>query len=191
MTLLVVGLGNPGPKFAKSRHNLGFMALDALHDRFAFPRWVSRFHGLFSKGGIDGRTVMLLKPQTYMNRSGVALAECKRFYKLGGKDILVVYDDLDLEPGRLRIRHKGGTGGHKGLESIRALAGPEFVRLKLGIGHPGSRTKVNSWVLTPFSAGESEKVAAFLQKLAEEFPNYVGDAPDRFASRVMQEQAKS
>ena len=155
---LVVGLGNPGPKYAGTRHNAGFMVVDALHRRAAGAGWQEKFQGLASRVDLAGRPALLLKPLTFMNLSGRSAARAAAFFRIGSADVVVVHDDLDLEFGVVRVKVGGGTGGHKGLVSCAAeLADPGFVRVRVGVGRPpfGDAT---DYVLQPFSKAEAAEI---------------------------------
>lgn len=165
---IFAGLGNPGPRYAMNRHNIGFMALDVLADRHGFAPWRSRFQGLTSEGHLGGEKVLLLKPQTFMNESGRSIAEAARFYKLASDDIVVWHDELDLAPGKVRVKRGGGVAGHNGLRSTQACLGtPDFKRVRLGIGHPGHRERVLGFVLGDFSRNERVWLDPFLDALAD------------------------
>jgi PTH1 family peptidyl-tRNA hydrolase len=153
--VLIVGLGNPGTQYEKNRHNVGFMAVDAIHQAYCFSPWKNRFHSLASEGLLEGRKIYLLKPQTFMNLSGQSVGEIARFYKIDLKDILVIHDELDLPEGKVRIKTGGGHGGHNGLKSIDAHLGKEYRRLRLGIGHPGHKALVNKHVSRGFFQSRS------------------------------------
>lgn len=147
---MVVGLGNPGSQYAKSKHNTGFMAVDAISAKLAIPITKHEFNALTGSGRIDGEKVMLVKPQTFMNDSGRAVGELKAFYQFHDDEILIIQDDMDMAIGRLRLRQKGSAGGHNGIKSIINVLGTQnFYRAKLGIQHPRQQ-KVVDWVLTPF-----------------------------------------
>ena len=182
--LLIAGLGNPEAKYAKNRHNIGFMAVDALARHFTFPAYREKFHGLVSDGLIGNTKVLLLKPQTYMNRSGISIAEAAGFYKLSGEQIIVFYDELDLPPGKLRIRRGGGLAGHNGLRSIKAHMGTDFRRARLGIGHPGSKDHVTGHVLGDFSKTDSHWVDSFLGAICAHAELLVAGADATFQNRV-------
>lgn len=147
---LFVGLGNPGAKYAHNRHNIGFMALDRIAEDHGFSPWKSKFQGEISEGTIGGIKVLLLKPQTYMNNSGQSVGEAMRFYKLTPADVTVLHDELDLAPGKARVKQGGGHAGHNGLRSIHAHIGAEYARVRLGIGHPGHKDAVAGYVLRDF-----------------------------------------
>lgn len=163
---LLVGLGNPGGQYAKNRHNIGFMAVDAIHERHGFAPWRSRFSALISEGRIGKHKVLLAKPTTFMNLSGQAAGEIARFYKLEPGDVTVIHDELDLEPGRTRIKSGGGHGGHNGLKSLDAHLGKDYRRIRLGIGHPGHRDLVSGYVLKDFPKADEPWVEAVSDELA-------------------------
>ena len=152
--ILLAGLGNPGTKYAGNRHNIGFMVVDEIAARNGFSPWRKRFRGLVSEGRLGGQKVLLIKPQTYMNESGRSVGEAMKFFKLAPEDVYVLHDELDLAPGKVRCKQGGGLAGHNGLKSIAAHIGKDFNRVRLGIGHPGDKSKVHSWVLKNFSKSE-------------------------------------
>jgi PTH1 family peptidyl-tRNA hydrolase len=182
---LVVGLGNPGTRYARNRHNVGFMAVDAIARRHGFPGFRSRFKGELSEGPIGGERRLLLKPQTFMNASGESVAETARFFKILPSEIVVIHDEIDLRPGKLRVKCGGGTAGHNGLRSIDALLGPDFWRVRIGVGHPGIKELVQPYVLQNFSSEEVTLwVAPLLEAVAETIGLLVSGAPDAFMSEV-------
>ncbi len=164
--LLLVGLGNPGPKYEKNRHNIGFMAVDRIAARHGFSPWRARFQGAVSEGTMGGVKTLLLKPTTYMNESGRSVAEAARFYKIALPGIVAFHDELDLAPGKLRVKVGGGNAGHNGLRSITAHMGNDYKRVRLGIGHPG-RDAVLSYVLNDFGRGEMEWVDVLTDAVAD------------------------
>lgn len=151
---LLVGLGNPGAQYALHRHNIGYMAADAIADVHRFDPWRVRFQGLAADGRIGGDKLLLLKPTTYMNESGRSVGEAMRFYKLTPADVTVFYDELDLAPGKVRVKVGGGAAGHNGIRSIAAHIGENFRRVRIGIGHPGHKDRVTGHVLGNFSRAE-------------------------------------
>jgi peptidyl-tRNA hydrolase, PTH1 family len=182
---LVVGLGNPGSRYARNRHNVGFVAIDAIARRHAFAGFRSRFKGELAEGSIGGERRLLLKPQTFMNDSGESVAEAARFFKILPSEIVVIHDEIDLRPGKLRVKFGGGTAGHKGLRSIDALIGPDFWRVRIGVGHPGVKELVLPYVLQNFSSEEvSLWVAPLLDAVAETIGLLLTGAPDAFMSEV-------
>ncbi|HMN37340.1 MAG TPA: aminoacyl-tRNA hydrolase [Hyphomicrobium sp.] len=181
---LFVGLGNPGPKYEANRHNIGFMALDAIARAHDFPSWRKKFQGLVSEGAIDGARVMLLKPETYMNESGRSVGEAIRFLKIDPADVVVFHDELDLTPSKVKVKLGGGNAGHNGLRSISAHIGNEYVRVRLGIGHPGSRDAVTYYVLNDFAKAERAWVGELLDALARAAHHLAEGDEARFLSDV-------
>lgn len=165
--LLITGLGNPGPQYAGQRHNVGFMAADAIHRRHSFGPWARKFSALVAEGRIGGEKVLLIKPQTYMNLSGQAVGEAMRFYKLEPKDLIVLYDELDLAPSKVRVKRGGGSGGHNGIKSIDAHCGNDYRRVRIGIGHPGDKSRVTGYVLGDFSKADREWLEPLLEAIAD------------------------
>jgi PTH1 family peptidyl-tRNA hydrolase len=169
--LLLVGLGNPGARYARQRHNIGFMAVDAVARMHRFGPWRAKFSSLVSEGLLGDVRVLLQKPQTFMNLSGHAVAEAARFYKLPPEQIVVCHDELDLVAGKVRIKTGGGVAGHNGLRSIAAQLGtPDFKRVRIGIGHPGDKDRVTGHVLGDFAAADREWVERLLDAFAEAAP---------------------
>jgi len=165
--LLITGLGNPGAKYERNRHNIGFMAVERIAADHGFGPWRSKFQGLVSEGRLGGQKVLLLKPATFMNRSGQAVGEALRFYKLGPEALIVIHDELDLAPGKLRLKQGGGHAGHNGLRSIHAHVGPDYTRLRLGIGHPGHKDRVASYVLSDFAKADQGWLDDLLRGISE------------------------
>ncbi|WP_170334121.1 aminoacyl-tRNA hydrolase [Ruegeria arenilitoris] len=153
---LFVGLGNPGQKYARNRHNIGFMALDRIADDHGFGPWKSKFQAEISEGRLGTEKVLLIKPQTFMNRSGQSVGEAMRFYKLDSTDVTVFHDELDLAPGKVRVKAGGGHAGHNGLRSIHDHIGAAYDRVRLGIGHPGRKEMVSPYVLSDFAKSEAD-----------------------------------
>jgi peptidyl-tRNA hydrolase, PTH1 family len=164
--ILIAGLGNPGAKYARNRHNIGFMAVERIADVHRIGPFRARFQGEIADGAIDGERVALLMPTTYMNESGRSVGEAMRFFKLDLKAIVVIHDELDLAPGKARIKIGGGNAGHNGLRSITAHVGNDYKRLRLGIGHPGARELVLPFVLGDFSKAEMNWVDALCDAVA-------------------------
>lgn len=152
---LFVGLGNPGRAYAGNRHNIGFMVADAIAREHRFPPFRVRFKGLASEATLAGDKVVLLKPETYMNESGRAVQEAARFYKIAPEHVIVFHDELDLAPGKLRVKLGGGNAGHNGLRSITAHIGNDYYRVRIGIGHPGDKDRVHDYVLADFAKSET------------------------------------
>lgn len=189
---LIVGLGNPGSRYARNRHNVGFMAIDAIARRRGFPAFRSRFKGEVSEAPIGGERRLLLKPQTFMNASGDSVAEVARFFKIAAEDIVVVHDEIDLRPGKLRVKRGGGNAGHNGLRSIDPLIGPDYWRVRIGVGHPGVKELVQPYVLQNFSAEEmTEWVEPLVEAVAETIQLLLSGAPDAFMSEVARRLAPS
>lgn len=169
--LLLVGLGNPGARYARQRHNIGFMAVEAVARAYRFGPWRNKFAGLVSEGFLGDVKVLLQKPQTFMNRSGYAVADAARFYKLALAEIVVVHDEVDLAPGKVRIKTGGGVAGHNGLRAIaEQLGSRDFKRVRIGIGHPGHKALVTGHVLGDFSVDDREWVERLLEAFAEAAP---------------------
>jgi PTH1 family peptidyl-tRNA hydrolase len=153
---LIVGLGNPGAQYARHRHNIGFMAVERIAVDHGFGPWRSKFHAEVAEGRLGREKVLLIKPQTFMNRSGQSVGEAMRFYKLEPADVVVIHDELDLAPGKCRVKEGGGHAGHNGLRSIHAAIGPDYARVRLGIGHPGHKDRVSGYVLHDFAKADAE-----------------------------------
>jgi PTH1 family peptidyl-tRNA hydrolase len=154
--LLFVGLGNPGPRYAKNRHNIGFMAVESISNRHNFAPHHSKFQGEISEGTIDGQKILILRPMTFMNESGRSVSQAASFYKIPIEDIYVFHDELDLAPGKLKVKVGGGHAGHNGLRSIMAHVGEGFNRIRMGIGHPGHKDAVHSYVLNDFAKADQK-----------------------------------
>lgn len=182
--LLCVGLGNPGQQYLMTRHNIGFMAIDAIADSYNFPHFSKKFKSEYSEHKISGVTVGLLKPQTFMNLSGQAVQQVMAFYKLKPEQIIVIHDDLDLIPGQIKVKFGGGAGGHNGLKSLDECIGNAYWCLRLGIGHPGERHLVTSYVLSAFSSSDHDWLANLLQKIAQEFDLLLSEKPDVWIKRL-------
>ncbi|TCK28931.1 peptidyl-tRNA hydrolase [Ancylobacter aquaticus] len=165
--LLFTGLGNPGSKYAGNRHNIGFMAVDAIARRHRFSPWRRRFQGAASEGEIEGQKVLALLPETFMNESGRAVAEAQRFYKIELRDVFAFHDELDLPPAKVRYKVGGGNAGHNGLRSITAHCGNDYARIRLGIGHPGDKALVHHYVLSDFAKAERDWVEAVCEGCAD------------------------
>ena len=164
--LLIAGLGNPGPRYAGNRHNIGFMALDEIHRDPSFSPWSRKFKGEISEGRIGAEKVLLLKPQTFMNASGESVAAAAGFYRIDPASIIVLHDELDLPPGKVRVKTGGGHGGHNGLRSIDAHLGRDYRRVRLGIGHPGTKELVSPYVLGDFAKVDQEWLRPLLEDVA-------------------------
>lgn len=181
---LFVGLGNPGARYAGNRHNIGFMALDAVARSHAAAPWRRRFQSQASEATIGGEKVVLLKPETFMNDSGRAVAEAMRFYKFALSDLVVFHDELDLPPAKLRVKTGGGNAGHNGLRSITAHCGNEYRRVRLGIGHPGHKDLVHGYVLRDFAKSEEPWVGDLIGAIADAAPALAKAEDASFQNKV-------
>jgi PTH1 family peptidyl-tRNA hydrolase len=182
--LLLVGLGNPGSQYARHRHNVGFLALDTIHNRHGFAPWRHRFKAETSEGRLGNTKCLLIKPQTYMNESGRAVGEAARFYKIDPLQIVVVHDEVDLPPGKFRMKAGGGVAGHNGLKSVRAAVGDNFRRLRIGIGHPGHREAVPHYVLHDFAKADRTWLVPLLDAIGEHAPLLAEEKDSTFANRI-------
>ena len=181
--LLIVGLGNPGDKYARHRHNVGFMAVDAIADAHGFGAERKKFQGLLREGEIGGEKICALKPQTFMNDSGQSVSAAMRFYKLAPADVVVFHDELDLAAGKIKVKIGGGLAGHNGLRSIDAHIGEGFRRVRIGIGHPGDKARVTGHVLGDFSRADQEWLGPVLGALAKAAPKLV-ESDAKYGSAV-------
>ncbi|MDA0368069.1 MAG: aminoacyl-tRNA hydrolase [Proteobacteria bacterium] len=193
--VLLVGLGNPGPDYAKNRHNIGFMAVDNIVQRYGFSPWRGRFHGQACEGQLSGRRAFALKPETYMNESGRAVVAAMRYYRFEPENIIVLYDEIDLEAGKVRCKQGGGNAGHNGLRSIDSHIGRNYVRVRLGVGHPGDRDRVSNHVLGNFSKSDMTWVNNVIDAVGGAVPALtIGDIPgfsNQVALRLAPAPAKS
>ena len=187
--LILAGQGNPGPAYAGNRHNIGFRAVDAIASRWAFGPERSRFQGLAREGTIDTPSgpvkALILKPQTFYNESGRSISAALKFYKLTPADLVLFYDEIDLAAGRFRMKTGGGAAGNNGVRSVTAHIGPDFRRARLGVGHPGHKDRVHSYVLSDFHKSESAWVAALLDAVADAAPLLAAGEDERFQAEVM------
>ena len=182
--LLLVGLGNPGPRYAGHRHNVGFMAVGEIARRRVFSSWRERFNGEVAEGHLGGERTLLLKPMTFMNESSRAVGEAVRFLKIPLERVVVFHDELDIAPGRVRMKKGGGAGGHNGLRDIDAHVGKDYRRVRIGIGHPGHKDRVLGHVLSEFAKTDREWVGDTLDAVAAEVPWLVESDAARFMSEV-------
>ncbi|MBL6946671.1 MAG: aminoacyl-tRNA hydrolase [Rhodospirillales bacterium] len=182
--LLVVGLGNPGSDYARNRHNVGFMAVDEIVHRYRFSRFRTKFHGKLAEGEVAGRKVMVFKPMTYMNRSGDAVLGAVRFFKVAPENVIVFHDELDLACGKIRVKRGGGHAGHNGLRSIHSRIGNKYGRVRIGIGHPGTKERVVGHVLKDFSKSESDWVRKMMDAIGEAFPLLADGDDSGFMTKV-------
>src|SRR5438874_9133674 len=182
---LLVGLGNPGARYARNRHNIGFMAVEAIARRHRAAGFRNRFKGELAEASIGGERVLLLKPQTFMNASGESVVEAARFFKILPSEIVVIHDEIDLRPGKLRVKRGGGSAGHNGLRSVDALLGQDYWRVRIGVGHPGVKEFVQPYVLQNFSGEElTGWVEPLLGAVAETKPLVLSGAADAFLGEV-------
>jgi PTH1 family peptidyl-tRNA hydrolase len=181
--LLFVGLGNPGPRHAANRHNIGFLAVDAIHRRHRFAPWRRRFHGEIAEGQLGDERILLLKPMTFMNESGQSVAEAQNFYKIALGDVVVFHDEIDLASMKLRVKKGGGNAGHNGLRSITGHCGNEYVRVRIGVGHPGQPELVHAHVLNDFTRDERPWVEAICEAIADE-AELLARRPEEFQNRI-------
>jgi PTH1 family peptidyl-tRNA hydrolase len=180
---LLIGLGNPGAEHARNRHNIGFMALDAIAEAHGFGPWRNKFQGQLSEGHLGGEKCLLLKPSTFMNESGRSATEAVRFYKFDLYDVIVLHDELDLAPAKVRVKTGGGVAGHNGLKSLTRHIGNDYVRVRIGIGHPGDKSKVHGHVLKDFSKTELIWAEPLIGAIAtsapllakDDIPNFMND----------------
>jgi len=186
---LVVGLGNPGTRYANHRHNIGFMAAEAISAAFSFGSWSKKFHGQICTGEIGDDKIYTLLPETYMNESGRAVQAACTFHKIAPEHVIVLHDEIEIGAGKIRIKQGGGHGGHNGLKSIDAAIGPNYWRVRLGIGRPpeldnGERMDTADYVLSNFSAAEKKWLTLFLQSIAKHFSLLLSGYPSELMNRV-------
>lgn len=182
--LLLVGLGNPGPEHAGQRHNVGFMAADAIVRRHGFSPWRKKFQGDVAEGSIGGVKLVVLKPATYMNLSGQSAAAAAQFYKIDLADVIAIHDELDLKFGKLRVKRGGGAAGHNGLRSLDQHLGQDYLRLRLGIDHPGEKHLVTNYVLGNFAKAERAFVETWCDAIADALPILVKGDEAGFMNKV-------
>lgn len=181
---LFVGLGNPGAKHAGNRHNVGFMAIDRIAADHGFPPFRARFQGAVSEGRIGTERIVLLKPETYMNLSGQSVRAAMDFYKIAPPDVLVFHDEIDLAPGKVRLKAGGGHAGHNGLRSLHAHVGDSYARVRIGVGHPGHKDRVAGYVLSDFAKSEQPMLEDLLTGISEGVPELVAGGETRFLNAV-------
>jgi PTH1 family peptidyl-tRNA hydrolase len=182
--LLIAGLGNPGAEYARNRHNAGFMAVDTIHASYKFGPWRARFHGAVSEGALAGRKTWLLKPGTYMNESGRALRAAVDFFKLPLGAVVVIHDEIALEAAKLKVKTGGGDAGNNGLRSITPAIGPDYRRVRIGVGHPGEKSRVSGHVLGNFSKHDEDWLVPMLSAIAEAAPFLAKDDDNGFMNKV-------
>lgn len=182
--LLLVGLGNPGAEYARNRHNIGFMAVEEIARRHGFSPWRKRFQGQTAEGTVGGDKVLALEPLTYMNVSGQSVVAALQFFKLTPENVVVIHDELDLPPGRIRVKKGGGHGGHNGLRSIDSHIGKDYWRIRLGIGHPGDKNQVSGYVLHDFAKADQSWLDPLIDAVADAFPLMARGQPENFMNKV-------
>ena len=168
--LLLAGLGNPGAKYENNRHNVGYMAVDEIVRRHSFGPWSTKFQGRVSEGRLGSEKVLVLKPTTLMNLSGQSVGEAMRFYKLAHEDVVVIHDELDLAPGKMKVKKGGGSAGNNGIKSVTQHIGADYRRVRIGIGHPGDKNKVASYVLRDFAKADRDWLADLIDAIADAAP---------------------
>jgi PTH1 family peptidyl-tRNA hydrolase len=181
---LFVGLGNPGENYSKNRHNIGFMAIDAIVNRHGEPSWKKKFQGLATEVTLNREKLIFLKPSTFMNLSGQSVSEASRFYKLPSSEICVFHDELDLPFMKIKIKIGGGHAGHNGLRSIQKYLGPDYFRVRMGVGHPGDKAKVASYVLNNFPKNNEAELKTLLDAVADGFPHLLEANKEKFLNTV-------
>ena len=181
--LLLVGLGNPGSEYAKNRHNIGFMAIDAIAELYSFAPFRKKFHGALSEGVIDGVKVLALKPETFMNDSGRSVAGACAFYKISPQDIIVVHDEIDLAAAKVRVKRGGGHGGHNGLKPTDQMISRDYARIRLGIGKPEHKGEVASYVLSDFSQKESEHLGCWISQSCDAIKSLLENSLEDVSSK--------
>lgn len=181
---LFTGLGNPGAKYARNRHNIGFMALDLIASDHGFSPWKSKFQGQVSEGKFGSTKVILLKPSTFMNLSGQSVGEAMRFYKLDSTDVIVFHDEIDLAPAKTKYKTGGGHAGHNGLRSIHQHIGPHYDRVRMGVGHPGHKDKVPSYVLHDFAKADESWLDDVLRGISDGALHLADDDAPKFLNKV-------
>ncbi|MEM6534051.1 MAG: aminoacyl-tRNA hydrolase [Pseudomonadota bacterium] len=182
---LLVGQGNPGPKYSGNRHNFGFMVMDAMAEAYGFAPWKEKFSGLCCLGQIGDEKVLLLKPQTFYNETGQAARAAMDFYKLEPDAVTVFHDEIDLAPGRLRVKFGGGHSGNNGIRSMSAHLGPDFHRIRMGVGHPGDRARVMPYVLSDFAKADEAWRDALINACVTSLPLLFSGGGERFQTEVM------
>ena len=182
--LIFAGLGNPGPKYAGNRHNIGFMSVDRIAEDHGFESWRGKFQSSISEGRLGSEKVLLIKPETFMNTSGQPVGEAMRFYKLDPQDVMVFHDELDLAPGKCRVKHGGGHACHNGLRSLHQHIGESYGRVRLGIGHPGHKDRVSGYVLSDFAKSERDWLDDLLRGISDGAADLAAGRNDKFLNAV-------
>lgn len=181
---LFVGLGNPGTKYAQNRHNVGFMALDEIAASHSFADWRGKFQGQVSEGSLGGEKVILLKPETFMNNSGQSVGAAQRFFKLEPTDIVVFHDEIDLAPGKIRVKTGGGHAGHNGLRSLHSHIGDAYRRVRIGVGHPGHKDRVPGYVLNDFAKADQAWLDDVIRGIGDGAPDLAKGDDGRFMNAI-------
>lgn len=181
---LIVGLGNPGSKYSRNRHNVGFMAVDEIANRHGFSPWRNRFSSHAAEGRLGTDKVLLIKPETFMNESGNAVRKALDFYKLDLADVIVIYDEIDLAPGKLKVKRGGGNAGHNGLRSLTTHLGNDYVRVRIGVGRPAQKSQVSGYVLRDFCKSDLQWLAPLLEAIANKAPLLASGDNARFMSEI-------
>jgi len=182
---ILVGQGNPAPKYLRTRHNLGFMVMDAIAADYGFSPWRSKFQGQVCEGKIGGDKVLLMKPETYYNETGRAAQAALQFYKLSAQDVTVFHDEIDLAPGRTRVKRGGGHSGNNGIRSMIAHVGADVRRVRMGVGHPGDKSRVMPYVLADFAKADEAWRDALIEACSRALPLLLSDGDERYQTEVM------
>ena len=184
--LLLVGLGNPGPNNNNNRHNIGFRIIDAINQEFSLSKQKPKFKGLLTTGNIENKKVYAIKPLTFMNNSGVCIKELIEYFKINAKDVIVFHDDMDIDLGKVKAKFGGTSAGHNGIESIDKSIGKDYSRVRVGIGRPQNKSKVNNHVLEDFSENEEERIKDITDHIVKLVPKLINKEMDTFSSKVNQ-----
>ena len=184
--LLLVGLGNPGPNNNNNRHNIGFRIIDAINQEFSLSKQKPKFKGLLTTGNIENKKVYAIKPLTFMNNSGVCIKELIEYFKINAKDVIVFHDDLDIDLGKVKAKFGGSSAGHNGIESIDKSIGKDYSRVRVGIGRPQNKGKVNNHVLEDFNENEEERIKDITDHIVKLVPKLINKEMDSFSSKVNQ-----
>ena len=184
--LLLVGLGNPGPNNTNNRHNIGFKIIDAINSEFSLSKQKPKFKGLLTTGNIQDKKVYAIKPLTFMNNSGVCIKELIDYFKIDAKNVIVFHDDLDIDLGKVKAKFGGTSAGHNGIESIDKFIGKDYSRVRIGIGHPKQKKKVNNHVLEDFKEDEEEKIKEITENIVKQIPTLIDKKMELFSSKVNQ-----
>ena len=184
--LLLVGLGNPTPNSNNNRHNIGFKVVDAINQKFGLSKQKPKFKGLLTTGNIGEQKVYAIKPLTFMNNSGICIRELLEYFKMDAEDVIVFHDDLDVEFGKIKAKFGGSSAGHNGIASIDKFIGKDYSRVRIGIGHPKQKKKVNNHVLEDFKEDEEEKIKEITENIVKQIPTLIDKKIDLFSSKVNQ-----